>query len=107
MAVVKYKTKLHKPRTGVCSTWLASLTQKDKIRDTKIPVWIKKATISFPKSLETPVILIGPGKFDENLTCLHLFSSERSVICFQGTGCAPFRSFIEERISKTEKGINP
>ncbi|XP_046844340.1 NADPH-dependent diflavin oxidoreductase 1-like isoform X2 [Xenia sp. Carnegie-2017] len=81
MAVVKYKTKLHKPRTGVCSTWLASLTQKDKIRDTKIPVWIKKATISFPKSLETPVILIGPG-----------------------TGCAPFRSFIEERISKTEKG---
>ncbi|XP_028408257.1 NADPH-dependent diflavin oxidoreductase 1-like isoform X2 [Dendronephthya gigantea] len=71
MAVVKYKTNLFKPRVGVCSTWLASL---DHTTNVKIPVWIKKATISFPKLLDTPVIMIGPG-----------------------TGCAPFRSFIEER----------
>lgn len=59
MAVVKYKTNLFKPRLGVCSTWLASI---DHTTNVKIPVWIKKATISFPKLLETPVIMIGPGK---------------------------------------------
>jgi sulfite reductase alpha subunit-like flavoprotein len=60
MAVVKYKTNLYKPRAGVCSTWLASLDKQ--VKNIKIPVWIKKATISFPKSLETPVIMIGPGE---------------------------------------------
>jgi sulfite reductase alpha subunit-like flavoprotein len=60
MAVVKYKTNLYKPRVGVCSTWLASLDER--MKNVRIPVWIKKATISFPKSLETPVIMIGPGK---------------------------------------------
>ena len=61
MAVVKYKTNLYKARTGVCSTWLASLDQDERMKKVKIPVWIKKATISFPKSLEFPVIMIGPG----------------------------------------------
>ena len=65
MAVVKYKTNLYKPRTGVCSTWLASLDQDEKMKNVKIPVWIKKATISFPKSLESPVIMIGPGRHDK------------------------------------------
>ena len=39
-----------------------------------VPVWVKKGTMSFPKSLETPVIMVGPG-----------------------TGVAPFRGVIEER----------
>ncbi|CAB3983279.1 NADPH-dependent diflavin oxidoreductase 1-like [Paramuricea clavata] len=79
MAVVKYKTNLYKPRVGVCSTWLASLDER--MKNVRIPVWIKKATISFPKTLETPVIMIGPG-----------------------TGCAPFRSFIEERTCECNQG---
>lgn len=29
MAVVKYKTKMHKPRKGICSTWLSSLNPKE------------------------------------------------------------------------------
>ena len=39
-----------------------------------VPVWMKKGTLSFPKSQDTPVIMVGPG-----------------------TGVAPFRGFIEER----------
>lgn len=76
VAVVNYKTKLFKPRRGLCSTWLASLDPLNK--DLRVPVWIKKGTISFPKTVDAPTIMIGPG-----------------------TGCAPFRGFIEERVSQS------
>ena len=62
MAVVKYKTNLLVPRVGVCSTWLASLDEPGKMKSVRVPVWIKTATITFPKQEETPVIMIGPGK---------------------------------------------
>ncbi|XP_078604811.1 NADPH-dependent diflavin oxidoreductase 1-like isoform X1 [Branchiostoma floridae x Branchiostoma japonicum] len=72
MAVVQYRTKLVTPRRGLCSTWLSSLNpQKDDVR---IPMWIRRGTISFPKTPATPVIMVGPG-----------------------TGLAPFRGFIQER----------
>lgn len=70
MAVVKYKTKLYKPRLGVCSTWLSGMSPGT----CSVPIWVKKGTIAFPKDSDTPVIMVGPG-----------------------TGCAPFRSFIQER----------
>ncbi|XP_068695868.1 NADPH-dependent diflavin oxidoreductase 1-like [Montipora foliosa] len=76
VAVVNYKTKLVKSRRGLCSTWLASLDSSKT--DLRIPVWVKKGTISFPKALDAPALMIGPG-----------------------TGCAPFRGFIEERVSQT------
>ena len=75
MAVVKYKTKIHKPRQGVCSTWLASINPHEN-QDIKIPVWVTSGTIKFPVADSIPVIMIGPG-----------------------TGCAPFRSFIQQRVS--------
>lgn len=59
VAVVNYKTKLVKPRRGLCSTWLASLDCCNK--DLRVPVWIKKGTISFPKALDAPCLMIGPG----------------------------------------------
>ncbi|XP_078382705.1 NADPH-dependent diflavin oxidoreductase 1-like [Oculina patagonica] len=76
VAVVNYKTKLFKPRRGLCSTWLATLDPSNK--ELRVPVWVKKGTISFPKALDLPIVMIGPG-----------------------TGCAPFRSFIEERVSQS------
>ncbi|KAJ7339371.1 NADPH-dependent diflavin oxidoreductase 1 [Desmophyllum pertusum] len=76
VAVVNYKTKLFKPRRGLCSTWLASLDPSNK--DSRVPVWVKKGTIAFPKAFDSPIVMIGPG-----------------------TGCAPFRSFIEERVSQS------
>ncbi|KAG8187301.1 hypothetical protein JTE90_011672 [Oedothorax gibbosus] len=68
VAVVKYKTRLINPRKGLCSTWVTGLSPGDKI-----PFSIKRGSISLPQS-NAPIIMIGPG-----------------------TGCAPFRSFSEER----------
>lgn len=59
VALVNYKTKLVKPRRGLCSTWLASLDCCNK--EIRVPVWIKKGTISFPKALDAPCLMIGPG----------------------------------------------
>ena len=74
VAVVSYKSKrLVKPRRGVCSTWLAGI---DTSTDTRVPVWIKKGTIQFPRDPEQPVIMVGPG-----------------------TGVAPFRNFIQQRVA--------
>ncbi|KAF7653046.1 hypothetical protein LDENG_00088030 [Lucifuga dentata] len=75
VAVVRYKTKMHKPRRGLCSTWLASLDPT--AGDVFIPLWVKKGTLKFPKEKDTPVIMVGPG-----------------------TGVAPFRSALQERIAE-------
>jgi hypothetical protein len=40
----------------------------------RVAMWVEKGTLQFPTNAETPVIMIGPG-----------------------TGCAPFRSFIQQR----------
>jgi sulfite reductase alpha subunit-like flavoprotein len=60
MAVVKYKTKMYKPRLGVCSTWLSGMSPGT----CSVPIWVKKGTIAFPKDSDTPVIMVGPGKTD-------------------------------------------
>lgn len=79
LAVVRYKTKLFKPRKGLCSSWLASLDpSKGEIY---VPLWVKKGSLKFPKDQNTPVIMVGPG-----------------------TGVAPFRSAIEERAAEGKLG---
>ncbi|XP_073837934.1 NADPH-dependent diflavin oxidoreductase 1 [Musca autumnalis] len=69
VAVVEYKTKLSKPRLGLCSNWLKSLES-----GTTILGCLKSGTMKLPKNPQIPVIMIGPG-----------------------TGIAPFRSFIQSR----------
>lgn len=79
VAVVEYKTRLYEPRRGTCSYWLSSL---DPMSNIHIPVWIKKGT--FKLDFKKPLICVGPG-----------------------TGVAPFRSIINERIFKYQlKGNN-
>ncbi|KFV53367.1 NADPH-dependent diflavin oxidoreductase 1, partial [Gavia stellata] len=75
MAVVWYKTRLSKPRRGLCSTWLASLNPEQG--DVRVPLWVKKGGMKFPADPDTPVIMIGPG-----------------------TGVAPFRAAIQERVAQ-------
>ena len=70
-AVVEYKTRLYETRKGTCSYWLSTLPENC----VKIPIWIKKG--SFKLDWTKPLICIGPG-----------------------TGVAPFRSIINERIHK-------
>lgn len=98
--MVSYKTKMHKPRRGLCSTWLAALHPdegpqlwfSDQITlihlyspvwlnwssgDVYVPLWVKKGTLRFPQDVHTPVVLVGPG-----------------------TGVAPFRSALQERTAE-------
>ncbi|RLW00566.1 hypothetical protein DV515_00008958 [Chloebia gouldiae] len=74
VAVVRYKTRLSKPRCGLCSTWLASLNPEQG--DVRVPLWVKNGGMKFPADPATPVIMIGPG-----------------------TGVAPFRAAIQERVA--------
>ncbi|XP_070780851.1 NADPH-dependent diflavin oxidoreductase 1 [Enoplosus armatus] len=74
VAVVGYKTKMYKMRRGLCSTWLASLDPAQE--EVYVPLWVKKGSLKFPKEKDTPVIMVGPG-----------------------TGVAPFRSALQERIA--------
>lgn len=72
LAVVKYRTKLLKERYGLCSNYLADLKA-----GSKLTAWIRKGKLKFPKDLNVPVIMIGPG-----------------------TGVAPFRNYIYECVAK-------
>ncbi|KAM6110334.1 LOW QUALITY PROTEIN: NADPH-dependent diflavin oxidoreductase 1 [Pterocles gutturalis] len=77
MAVVRNKTRLSKPRRGLCSTWLASLKPE---QGNAVPLWVKKGGMKFPADPDTPVIN-GPG-----------------------TGVAPFRAAIQERVAQGCRG---
>ncbi len=72
IAIVKYKTKLKHARNGLCTTWLAGL---EPSMDRKFRVGIHRGLLSLPPTPETPVVCIGPG-----------------------TGIAPMRCMIQERI---------
>lgn len=72
--VVSWTTPYKRKKKGLCSSWLASLDPKDAIY---IPGWIHEGSLP-PPSPSLPLALIGPG-----------------------TGCAPFRGFVEERASQS------
>jgi sulfite reductase alpha subunit-like flavoprotein len=68
--MVKYRTKLKLPRKGVCTSYLSGLRPGDALQ-----VGLKKGTIRLPLKIDTPLVCVGPG-----------------------TGIAPMRAVIEERI---------
>ncbi|EDV96701.1 NADPH-dependent diflavin oxidoreductase 1 [Drosophila grimshawi] len=78
VAVVNYKTIMQAPRLGLCSNWLSGLQTENELRG-----FIKPGTMSWPKELDTPLIMIGPG-----------------------TGIAPFRSIIQHRLHLDQTGRN-
>lgn len=49
--------------------------------DVYVPLWVKKGSMKFPKENNSSVIMVGPG-----------------------TGVAPFRSAIQERIAEGQTG---
>ncbi|KAF8958554.1 hypothetical protein BDZ97DRAFT_1668283 [Flammula alnicola] len=70
VAMVRYRTKLKIPRKGVCTSYLSGLRPGDVLQ-----VGIKQGLLRLPEKIDTPVICVGPG-----------------------TGIAPMRSVIEQRI---------
>ncbi|OAX32629.1 riboflavin synthase domain-like protein [Rhizopogon vinicolor AM-OR11-026] len=70
VAIVRYRTKLKIPRKGVCTSYLTGLQSGDTLR-----IGIRKGFISLPTDANTPVVCVGPG-----------------------TGIAPMRAVIEQRV---------
>ena len=79
IAAVRYDSH-GRPRKGVCSTFLA-----DRCADsTPVPVFVQTSHgFRLPENGDTPVIMCGPG-----------------------TGIAPFRAFLEERLATDARGGN-
>ncbi|KAL9148296.1 hypothetical protein ABFS82_12G032800 [Erythranthe guttata] len=78
VSVVSWTTPYKRKRSGLCSSWLASLDPQQRVY---IPAWFSKGSLP-PPPPSLPLILVGPG-----------------------TGCAPFRGFVEERSLQIEKNI--
>jgi sulfite reductase alpha subunit-like flavoprotein len=74
IALVDYKTNLKIRRRGLLSSWL-----RDLAPGARIPLRIESPTLDLPQQKGVPVILVGPG-----------------------TGVAPMRAFVEERIANGE-----
>lgn len=75
--VVSWTTPFKRSRAGLCSNWLAKLDPEQRVY---VPVWFQKGSLP-PPPPSLPLILIGPG-----------------------TGCAPFRGFVEERAIQSLTG---
>jgi sulfite reductase (NADPH) flavoprotein alpha-component len=80
VAAVRYESH-GRSRKGVCSTFLADRVD---LNSTPVPVFVQVSHgFRVPENPDTPMIMVGPG-----------------------TGIAPFRAFLEERLATQAKGRN-
>jgi sulfite reductase (NADPH) flavoprotein alpha-component len=79
VAPVRYESNGRR-RYGVCSTFLADRVTR---RKTPIPVFVAESHFGLPEDLTKDIIMIGPG-----------------------TGVAPFRAFVQERVATNATGRN-
>ncbi len=77
IAIVRYNT-LEKERVGVASTYLAD---RVSLNEPDVPVFVAKSHFGLPEDDSKDIIMVGPG-----------------------TGVAPFRSFLQERIARKASG---
>ncbi|HVU18193.1 MAG TPA: sulfite reductase subunit alpha [Candidatus Didemnitutus sp.] len=79
VAPVRYETN-GRNRHGVASTFLADRVLR---HDTPVPVFVAESHFRLPENPATDVIMVGPG-----------------------TGVAPFRAFVQERVARAASGRN-
>ncbi len=79
VAVVRYQTN-GRDRVGVCSTFLAD---RAAVNQTRTPVFVSHSHFGPPDDLSRDAIMVGPG-----------------------TGIAPFRAFLQDRVAAGATGRN-
>lgn len=79
VAIVRYRTN-NRERVGVCSTFLADRAQ---VGSTPTPVFVSHSHFGPPEDTSKDAIMVGPG-----------------------TGIAPFRAFIQDRVADKATGRN-
>lgn len=80
--LVQYTTPTGRINNGVATSWLAQKKpQADQEVMHRVPIFIRKSQFRLPARPQTPIVMIGPG-----------------------TGVAPFRGFVQERLGMKREG---